>query len=287
MTKKGSVRESKTRLEVVLRKTFTDLVKDLATVDGKASVKLEKLVKNIAKGKLSEELKNEESTLLKAIPKEILDNDQAGRKYLEIFALCQPKLKPSILPYKVEPSSICVKDECTSSTNINEDKCVKEETTSSSEENAMKTCLESLFSKSDKPNELLSLAENACKDLNLMGKSGENFDISEMANMMTTFVPYIQGKVESGEIDVKKITEQAFSICNDMKESPELSSMIANNPQFATLATLLENPESMSSETVSPFSMLSGLTGLTGVLSGGGIGMESLSDLMSGLSNQN
>jgi hypothetical protein len=87
-------KEAYSAFEGILQRTVTEMITDLAKIDKENSMKLSDLVSQLSGRKLIAQLENSQSPLINMIPKEQLEKDAAGRRYLEILALVQPLLQP-------------------------------------------------------------------------------------------------------------------------------------------------------------------------------------------------
>ena len=143
------VRKSRKSMSTnVITKTLNEMIADLGTVDGICSSRLSKVVKNKtdAELKLMLEDSNSELNALIQSQKVNLESDVSGRKYLQLFSLIQPLLKPvDIIPTTPPPTT---------------------------QSNKEKDNLEDIMSQLQSPenSELMNLANSLMKDLNLEEK---------------------------------------------------------------------------------------------------------------------
>jgi hypothetical protein len=166
-------------------------------------------------------LSDPNSVLCKNIPKEILEKDVSGRKYLEILSIIQPSLKPSI-------SSVIT----TSSA-----------TTSSAENVFNKATLDMFGSENDT---IIDLAQSICKDLNLNENTAATSSAEEMFKLLPTIQTYLSKKIEDGSVDMDKLQSQATNVLNKLKMSSEFQKVMSDNSALGSIMSMMPSSSSSS-----------------------------------------
>ena len=107
--------------------------------------------------------------------------------------------------------------------------------------------LKNLLLPNENNNELISLASDIFNKINLGNDLSSfdpsNLDMSKIMNMYQEIGDYMKEKVESGEIDMELIKEQASSLCENIQQTPEVQEVLSSNPQITSLLSTVMTPK--------------------------------------------
>lgn len=228
--------------EDIVAKTLQEMIVDVSHIDIQKSEHLANCIKDLSNHKIARHLQNATSDLCKAIPKDILDKDASGKKYLEILSMIQPTLKPN--PIAVQPS-------------------VQEVLLQPAELQLRNTPVEGMPSgledvmKGVMDKDLLDLAESVRKDLNVneeeVGKAFQEMNMDKIMDIYEKAASVIKSKLGSGQIDVERLKSQTMNFVDKMKDTKEFKDVLQENPSISMMmnagmmSTMMNGGESMPS----------------------------------------
>lgn len=228
------VRNQAKMFEDIVAKTIKEMIIDISHIDQAKSTRLAESIRDLSNHKIARHLQNVDSELCKNIPKDILEKDASGRKYLEILCLIQPTLKPDptiVQPQEgiLLPTELQLKNK--SEEVPNDSKHVSPASTSAdSFNNLMKGVMDK---------DLLHLAESVRKDLNVneeeVCKAFQEMNMESIMDIYGKAASLIQNKIHSGQIDVAKIQSQTMDFVDKMKDSKEFNDVLKDNPSLSMM----------------------------------------------------
>lgn len=231
----------RTQFEELVSKTVKEMTSDLANIDSTKSDHLKSITNGLSNRRIVKRLANPESELCKAIPVDLLEKDVAGKKYLDILCMIQPKLKH---PQQPLPQSDTELNKLSSSMQLSQPK-----------DDFMK-----MFGETMDP-ELLNLANMVRQDLNM--DEGEikdlvqEMDVGKMMDLFNKVRTNMETKIENGEINVDKLQTQTMDFVSKLKNAPEFDKVLNDNPGLSMM---------MNAGQASPLSSLSSLTEFAGMM---------------------
>jgi len=209
----------------MLGNTVRELCTDLKKIDADKGSALETVVSGLDNHKVVKRLAKSDSDLCRCIPVELLENDASGRKYLDILSTIQPLLKPKSVP--IETNAIVA-----TTANV-VPSVVKEIDEYTKSKEFMKMFNSSMDA------ELLDLADSVRKDINLneqeIHEMVADMDMTKMMGLIGKISSTMNEKVQKGEIDVDKMQSQAMSFVEKIKENPEFSKTLQENPSLSMM----------------------------------------------------
>lgn len=254
------------KVETIIAKTLKELISDLSKVNPVKSTLLSKEIEGLSDRKITRKIQKKDSDLVKNIPKDLLQNDASGRRYLDILSILQPALKPpkpAAPPIKealLQPAELQLKQK-QSATSLTP----RGKTTEEIKEKCKAIGLEiddSILSLAETFREATGMSE---KEIASAVQAG---DFSKLMTLASKCIPLVQEKVESGEIDLEKTQEQFLKSAEQMTENPNFAEFFKSNPQMATMVkTIAKSCKDGSAPDLDP----SVVTGLLGGLQGSSV----------------
>jgi hypothetical protein len=227
------VRNQAKMFEDIVAKTIKEMIIDVSHVDQEISTRLAKSIRDLSNHKIARHLQNVDSELCKNIPKDILEKDASGRKYLEILCLIQPTLKP-------DPTIVQSQERILHPTELQLEN--KSEEASNGPKNVARGLTSDSFNhlmKGVMDKDLLHLAESVRKDLNVneeeVCKAFQEMDMESIMDIYGKAASLIQNKIHSGQIDVAKIQSQTMDFVDKMKDSKEFNDVLKDNPSLSMM----------------------------------------------------
>lgn len=266
-TKKGKKKGNNKDLSSVVEKTIKEMITDLSKIDGISSGKLEKYVKTLSKDALLKEIQDSNSKVLKLIPKDLLQRDVAGRRYLKVLSVLQSKLAPEdekVLEERdrAKKAVVVIKNEVDPETDPHVTPVVPAvKTTTTTTTETIDPDLEKIMNGAGNDN-LKKLADDVIKDLKL-DDPNQNLGPAEIMGMISNIQEYVTKKVEKGELDMEKLESDARNFCVDMEKSKEFQETLKSNPQLASMMKMGMAGASNDAGG-DPMAALSGLMGMFG-----------------------
>lgn len=183
----------KNQLETMIINTIKELIEDIKVTESEKSTTLNTIITENTPEQVIALLQQKNSLLCLSIPKESLEKDVSGRKYLDVLSLFQPDLKPV-------------------------ERTVTNENTThlTSDEDTMKQVSSILGIEDLENNDLLKLAQSMCKDLNITENSLSS--PADLFTMIPTIQNYFNEKVEKGELNINQLQGQATSMLSKIEE---------------------------------------------------------------------
>jgi hypothetical protein len=221
-------REHGSEREEVMHRTLREMVSDLSKVDGVAARNLQQLSRDYTGRDIIRELELSQSRLADSIMEGAVKIGATGKDYLFVFSLVRPAWKDA---KENLPSSTAVAVITPAST-------AKEGTEAKKGDTKRKVAtpseaVEKILSDTKDKDMLLTLADSIFKDLDLGDRPNEEMGMQDMLSLMTKVGGAVQEKVSSGNLDMEKLQRQAMSFCEQIKENPELQTIIQGNPVLA------------------------------------------------------
>ena len=223
-SKGNKQKQNDTQMEMfkdIMVKTLQELTTDIEGITD-LSNDVKQSLRSLVDGPsdvVMQELQNPESKLVKEyIPKDCLQKDPAGIKYLQLLSMLQPALKPELPPVVSMPLTAPKKPKHKKKKNV----------AASGTPN-----IADFLGGAD--NDLARLAQSAMADLRLDQKLSENSGIGDMISVMSEVSDYIKTKMEQGELDAAKLQDQATGMCEKMKSSPEFKKAMEANPSLRSM----------------------------------------------------
>jgi len=260
------------------------MISDLEKIDADKASDVKKAINGLSNNKIARRLQDANSELCKAIPKDVLQKDAAGRRYLDVFGMIQPTLRPEKVAKSTE-----------SETRLTSNMQLIPNLPSGVEGDANVSEFVKMFSKNmDK--DLLRLAENVRKDIDMseadLHDMMKSMDIGKMMSVFSKMGTSMQKEVEKGNVDLEKLHSQAMSFVDNVKETPEFNKMVEENPMLANMMKNGGDPGAIQNamsvmQMMGGLGDVSGLGGLGNNMEGtsemGGLG-DMMSNIMSGMS---
>jgi cell fate (sporulation/competence/biofilm development) regulator YlbF (YheA/YmcA/DUF963 family) len=220
--------EKRTVAYKTIKNCLQELISDLKTNTTESiefADKLSKSILNLSDKAIFEAVTDKNSDLFKIISskKLFLQNDESGKKYLQILGVFQPDY-------------LVVEQENSSSSS------------SSSSNMELPETLRNLLSVNNENSELMELAEELMNDTALTQEiqNLNNLDIGSLMNLFQTVTSFVTEKAESGNIDIEKLGNQANNVFTQIQETPEIQGMIQGNPELSQLLNSLNTrPEQL------------------------------------------
>ena len=235
-------------LEGIIAKTLKEMIADLSHVDAKTGDQLNALIEGLSDHKITKRLANKDSELCKAIPKETLEKDPSGRKYLDILGMLQPTLKTTSLPVAEKAEPVASLPPTIEGKMQVEMEDIPEDVPRQEFLNIFNQTVD---------NDLLNVANSIKKDIDLKDDDLHEMlsggaDMGKMMNLIGKFSSSVKERIDKGEINVDKMQNQAMDLVEKMKSTPEFNKVLETNPSLGMMmnaAGLMsgnnENAESM------------------------------------------
>lgn len=267
------------------------MIPDLEKVDVSKASQLKNAVENLSDHRITRRLQNPNSELCKSIPKDIFERDAAGRRYLDILSMIQPSLKPQKVA-KLDKRTKSDK-KCISGSVSSEMQLTNSLPMGSGNQEEMSDFVKMFSSNMDK--DLLNLAENVRKDIDMseteLHEMMKSMDMQKMMSVFGKISSSMQQKIQTGQVDVNKLHNQAMSFVDNLQTTPEYNKVIQENPMLANIMKGdVPNLDNLGGLTAAMTAMggegdqddMGGMLGGNSMLGGNGI-LGNISNLMSNL----
>lgn len=238
-------------LELVMRETLYEMIIDLAKVAPTFAMNILKSSQELDNIAIMKALRTAESNLCQGIAEACATPAMKGpgEKYLSIFGIIQPSLKPvtthlpTAVPAVPATSSAAVKAASNNKKKKRKGKGTVKSTVSAPAANASNASnatnpsqmIQGLLNDTQDKDLLLSLADSIFHDLDLGDRANEEMSMPDMLALMTKAGSVVQSKVQSGDLDVARLQEQALAFCEQIQHNPDLQNIISSNPVLASM----------------------------------------------------
>jgi hypothetical protein len=225
----------KTSKSSILKTTLKELISDLKVLSIEKGNLLEMTIKNMSPSQLLSDIKNVDSDLCKNIPIQLLQTIPEGVQYLKILGVYQPMFtlqNEIVLQENVPVSNTPPLPPPTTVDNSNP------MVNLTNNENLPDSFRE-LLTPNESNKDIINLATDLFQDLNLQdtlgGSGGEPFDMSNMMGLFNNIGQVVQSKVESGELDMEQLEQQANTLCSQLQQTQEVNQIMESNPDMLNL----------------------------------------------------
>ena len=250
-------------LEKVMTETLHEMIIDLAKAAPKLATKLLQETQGKTGDLLMTTLREPTSSLCLSIAEACGTPAMKGpgEKYLSIFGMIQPSLIPKLVPESTKTSETVPAPSSSSKAVNNKKKKRKGKGKGKENESARNIAtdatvttpaiasasalptgpsnpsqmIQSLLSDTQDKDLLLSLADTIFQDLELGDRADKEMSMPDMFALMTKAGSVVQDKVQSGDLDVARLQEQAMAFCAQIQHNPDLQNIISSNPVLASM----------------------------------------------------